>query len=290
MSTPLIFCAMGALIADHAGAMNMALEGIMLMSSFTAVLFSAWTDSILGGIVGALAGGIVMAAILAYLHLYKDADLIISGITINTMASGLTVYLLFLVTGEKGTSRLLQSMSVPNVNIPGICDIPVLGDILSGHNMLTYLSFVCVFVTYVLIFRSRMGLRIRAVGQNANAAASVGINVKKVKFTALILSGVCASFGGAFMSMGYLSYFARDMLAGRGFIGMSAATLAGGRSLGTMLAALGFGTANALSTTLSTLNLKADLVAMIPYAATILGLVIVSSRRIAKERRRKNST
>lgn len=289
MSTPLIFCAMGALIADHAGTMNMALEGIMLSASFTAVLFSAWTQSVWGGIVGAVLGGVVIAAVLAYLHLYKDADLLISGITMNTMASGITVYLLFLTAGEKGTSRLLQSLTVPSITIPGIRSIPFLGQILSGHNLLTYMAFVCVFATYILVFRSRLGLRIRAVGQNPNAAASVGINVNKVKFTALLLSSICASFGGAFMSMGYLSYFARDMLAGRGFIGMSAATLAGGQSLGTLLAALGFGTANALSTTLSTLNLKADLVAMIPYAATILGLVIVSARRISKEKRREKA-
>jgi len=289
MSTPLIFCAMGALIADHGGTMNMALEGIMLMASFMAVLFSAWTNSVWGGLVGALIGGAIISALLAYLHLFKDSDLIITGITLNTLASGATIYLLFLVTGEKGTSRLLQSMNVPNINIPVLCDIPILGEILSGHNLLTYLAFVCVFVTYVVMFKSRLGLRIRAVGFNPNAAASVGINVKKVKFTGLMLSGVCASLGGAFMSMGYLSYFARDMMAGRGYIGISASVLATGQPFGTLLAAIGFGTANAASTTLSTLNLKADLVAMLPYLATILGLVIVSANKMAKEKRRERA-
>lgn len=286
MSTPLIFCAMGALIADHAGTMNMALEGIMLTASFTAVFFSALTGSVWGGVLGAVLGSVVIAGLLAYLHLFKESDLIITGITLNTMASGATVYLLFLVTGEKGTSRLLQSMNVPNVVIPGLSDIPILGQILSGHNLLTYMAFVCVIVTYIVIFKSRMGLRIRGVGFNPDAAASVGINVRKVKFTALLLSGVCASFGGAFMSMGYLSYFAKDMIAGRGFIGISAATLAGGQCFGAMLAALGFGTANAASITLSTLNLQADLVAMLPYAATVLGLIIVSARKMRREKRR----
>lgn len=289
MSTPLIFCAMGALIADHAGTMNMALEGIMLTASFTAVLFSALTNSVWGGILGAVLGGAIVAALLAYLHLFKESDLIITGITLNTIASGATVYLLYLVTGEKGTSRLLQSLSVPNVVIPGICDIPVMGQILSGHNLLTYMAFVCVVVTYIIIFKSRMGLRIRAVGFNPNAAASVGINVRRVKFTALVLSGICASFGGAFMSMGYLSYFAKDMMAGRGFIGISAATLAGGQCFGAWLAALGFGTANAVSITLSTLNLQADLVAMLPYAATVLGLIIVSANKMRKEKQREQS-
>ena len=144
-------------------------------------------------------------------------------------------------------------------------------------------------VTYVVMFMSRLGLRIRAVGFNPNAAASVGINVKKVKFTGLMLSGVCASLGGAFMSMGYLSYFARDMMAGRGYIGISASVLAAGQPWGTLLAAVGFGTANAASTTLATLNLKADLVAMLPYLATILGLIIVSANKMAKEKRRERA-
>ncbi|MBQ9165556.1 MAG: ABC transporter permease [Oscillospiraceae bacterium] len=289
MSSPLIFCAMGALIADHAGTMNMALEGIMLAASFSAVVFSALTSSVWGGILGAIIGGIIISALLAYLHLFKESDLIITGITLNTMASGGTIYLLFLLTGEKGTSRLLQSLTVPTLKIPILCDIPVLGEILSGHNVLTYMAFVCVLITFVVMFKSRLGLRIRAVGHNPNAAASVGINVRKVKFTALMLSGICASFGGAFMSMGYLSYFAKDMLAGRGFIGISAATLAGGQPFGTLLAALGFGTANAASITLATLNLQADLVAMLPYLATVLGLVIVSARKMAKEKRREQA-
>lgn len=289
MSTPLIFCAMGALIADHAGTMNMALEGIMLTASFTAVFFSALTNSVWGGTLGAILGGIIISALLAYLHLFKESDLIITGITLNTMSSGATIYLLFLVTGEKGTSRLLQSLCVPTVEIPGISQIPVLGEILSGHNLLTYLAFLCVLITFIIVFKSRLGLRIRAVGHNPDAAASVGIDVRKVKFTALLLSGLCASFGGAFMSMGYLSYFARDMMAGRGFIGISAATLAGGQCLGTLLAALGFGAANAASITLSTLNLKADLVAMLPYLATVLGLVLVSARKMAREKRREQA-
>lgn len=289
MSTPLVFCAMGALIADHAGTINMALEGIMLTASFTSVVFSAATQSVWGGVLGAALGGMLISAMLAYLHLFKNSDLIITGIALNTMASGGTIYMLFLLTGEKGTSRLLKSLSVPNINIPVLSEIPILGEILSGHNALTYAAVLSVAVTYILVFRSRLGLRIRAVGFNPDAAASVGISVRRVKFKALLLSGLFASLGGAFMSMGYLSYFARDMMAGRGFIGISAATLAGGQCFGALLAALGFGTANAAATTLATLNLQADLVAMLPYLATVLGLVIVSARKLSKAKKRTQS-
>ena len=289
MSTPLIFCAMGALIANHAGTLNMALEGTMLMAAFTAVIGSAATHSVWGGLVGAMLGGMVISLLLAYLHLAKKSDLIITGIALNSLASGGTVYLLFMIAHDKGTSRMLPSLVVPSVNLPLIHDIPILGPIFSGHNLLTYFAFITVVLTHVLIFKSRLGLRIRAVGFNPDAVASVGISVGKVKFQALMLSGLVASLGGAFMSMGYLSYFAKDMMAGRGFIGMSAATLADGRSLGSLLASLGFGTASAASITLGTLNLKSDLVAMLPYLATVFGLVIVSARKKAKEKRKQKA-
>ena len=285
MSTPIIFCALGALIASHAGAINMALEGIMLTASLLAVMFSAWLQNCWAGLLGAVLGGLLMSLLFAWLHLYKDSDLIITGLALNTMASGGKVYLLYLVCGDKGTSRLLPSINLPNVELPLIRHIPVLGPVLSGHNILTYLALVAVFLCWVLVFRSRLGLRIRAVGFNPNAAASVGISVRRVKFEALLLSGLFASLGGAFMSMGYLSYFARDMMAGRGYIGIAAATLADGHCLSTLLASLGFGTANAASITLATMNLKADLVAMIPYLVTVIGLVIVSARKQAKARK-----
>lgn len=285
MSTPIVFCALGALIANHAGAINMALEGIMLTASLIAVMFSAWLQSCWAGLLGAVIGGLLMSLLFAWLHLYKNSDLIITGLALNTMASGGTVYLLYLVCGDKGTSRLLPSVNLPSVELPLIKDIPVLGPVLSGHNILTYLALVAVFLCWVLVFRSRLGLRIRAVGFNPNAASSVGISVRRIKFDAFLLSGLFASLGGAFMSMGYLSYFARDMMAGRGYIGIAAATLADGRCLATLLASLGFGTANAASITLATMNLKADLVAMIPYLATVIGLVIVSARKQAKARK-----
>lgn len=287
MSTPLIYCAMGALISKQAGAINMALEGIMLTASLIAVAFSAWTQTVIFGLVGAILGGLLISFILAYMHLVKQSELVLTGIALNTLASGGTVYLLFLLTGEKGTSRLMNSLVVPKWELPLIKDIPILGEILSGHNALTYIAFVFAVLTYILVFKSRTGLRIRAVGFNPDAAASVGINVNKIKFQAFLYSGLFAALGGAFMSMGYLSNFSRDMMAGRGFIGMSATNLADGRVLGSLLASLGFGAAEAVSITLATLNMKAEIVSMIPYLATVIGLVIMSANKQARARKNR---
>jgi len=159
------------------------------------------------------------------------------------------------------------------------------GEILSGHNVLTYLAFLSVLVIYIFLYKTPLGLRIRAVGENIDAATSVGINVRGIQFLSLILSGILGGFGGAYMSMGYVSWFSRDMTAGRGFIALAAEAMGGGAALGTMLTSLLFGFADSLSNSLQALRIPAEFVQMIPYLATIIGLVIYSSIR-QKEKNR----
>ncbi len=276
MSTPLIYCAMGALISKHGGQINMALEGILLSSSLIGVLFSAWTQSLWGGVLGAIIGGVLISLIMGYMNIIIDADMMLTGISLNQLAMGGTIYVLFALTNTKSSTQGLNSFVFPNWDIPLLKDIPVLGGILSGHNALTYVAFLIAFLTWVFVFRTKTGLRIRAIGFNPNAAASVGINVKRVKFSAFIYSGVFAALGGAFMSMGYLSYWAQNMTAGRGFIGISATNLANGNVLLTVLSSVFFGLTDALSIALQTLNFRFQLVQMIPYLSTVIGLVILS--------------
>ncbi len=276
MSTPLIYCAMGALISKHAGQINMALEGILLSSSLIGVLFSAWTHSLWGGVLGAIIGGVLISLIMGYMNIVIDADMMLTGISLNQLAMGGTIYVLFALTGTKSSTQGMQSLVFPSWEIPIIKDIPVIGGILSGHNALTYIAFLVAFLTWIFVFRTKTGLRIRAIGFNPNAAASVGINVKRVKFSAFVYSGVFAALGGAFMSMGYLSFWAQNMTAGRGFIGISATNLASGNVMLSVLASVFFGLTDALSISLQTMNFRFQLVQMIPYLATVVGLVILS--------------
>ncbi len=276
MSTPLIYCAMGALISKHAGQINMALEGILLSSSLIGVLFSAWTHSLWGGVLGAIIGGVLISLIMGYMNIIIDADMMLTGISLNQLAMGGTIYVLFALTGTKSSTQGMQSLVFPSWEIPIIKDIPVIGGILSGHNALTYIAFLVAFLTWIFVFRTKTGLRIRAIGFNPNAAASVGINVKRVKFSAFVYSGVFAALGGAFMSMGYLSFWAQNMTAGRGFIGISATNLASGNVMLSVLASVFFGLTDALSISLQTMNFRFQLVQMIPYLATVVGLVILS--------------
>lgn len=287
MSTPIIFASMGALISRHAGINNIAIEGIMLTASLTGVAISAYTQSVILGVLGAMLGGAIIASVLAYMGLVLKSEMMLTGLAINTMASGGTVFLLYLLSGDKGASHGLPSLVVPNIDIPLIKDIPFVGNVLSGHNALTYLAFIIVFIVYFVIYKTKIGLRIRSVGENPDAAKSVGVNVTKTQFYSFILSGLFAALGGAFMSMGYLSFFSRDMIAGRGFIGMSAMNLANGRPFFTLLAAVVFGAADAISLVLQGFKFPPEFIQMTPYLTTVIGLVIFSVYQQREERQRR---
>lgn len=287
VTTPILFAALGALISDKAGEINIALEGTMLISALTGVIFSALFQNAWIGLLAAIIVGGLIGLLLAFFALRLKTDVILSGIAINLMAAGGTVFVLYLIAGNKGVSTDLNSKVLPVWNIPFIKEIPVIGTIISGHNVLTYISLLAVVVIFYLLYKTPLGLQIRAVGENPHAADSVGISVKKIKFIALTISGVLAGLGGAYMSMGYMSMFQRNMTAGRGFIALAAEAMGGATPHGTLLTSLFFGFADALSNNLQSLRIPPEFVQMIPYIATLIGLVIYSSRKSSKIKKLK---
>ncbi|WP_342563003.1 ABC transporter permease [Paenibacillus sp. FSL R7-0345] len=284
VTTPILFAALGALISNRAGIINIGMEGIMLVSALAGVIVSAYTQSAWVGLLGAVLSGTLIAGILAFFTLKFKTHIILGGVAINMFASGGTVFILYLLSGDKGSSTSLASKVLPSVQIPLIQDIPVLGPILSGHHILTYVSILAVLVVYYLLNRTPLGLRIRSVGENPHAAQSVGVSVIKIQYTALLLSGFFASLGGAYMSMGYLSLFTRDMIAGRGWIAIAAESMGRSTTIGTALTSLLFGAADALSNALQVLKIPAELIATLPYVATVIGLLIYA----ISETRKKN--
>jgi inner-membrane translocator len=277
LSTPILFAGLAALITDKAGVINIGLEGIMLSAALAGVVGSAFGGNAFVGLLLALVVGVAIGLLMAYFAIGLKTDIVLTGIALNLMASGGTVFLLYVITKDKGMSTSLKSFTMPVIQLPLIKSIPVLGDILSGHNLLTYLAFLFTVLVWILLYRTPLGLRIRVVGENISAAESVGIPVKKVQFTALAISGVLASMGGAYMSMGYMDKFARDMTAGRGFIALAAEALGRATPLGTLIASLFFGMVDALSSNLQILNVPVQFVQMLPYVCTIVGLVIYSA-------------
>lgn len=275
-TTPILFAALGALVSRQAGILNIAIEGTMLTSALFGVIFSAYTQSIIIGLIGSMIAGILISAFMAYSALVLKSNMFLTGLAVNLVASGGTIFILYLLTGDKGSSSSLPSLVVPTLNLPIIKNIPYIGNVLSGHNLLTYLSFIFVIVVYFVIYKTDTGLRIRAVGENPDAAKSVGVDVVKTQFYSFVLAGFFSSLGGAYMSMGYLSFFSRDMMAGRGFIGMAASNLTAGRPVWTMITSLAFGFVDSLSLVMQSLEVPVEFIQMTPYVATIVGMVLFS--------------
>jgi simple sugar transport system permease protein len=274
--TPILFPAIGAGISFVSGSFNISLEASMLVSALIGVIVSAYTQSITLAVLAALAAGMFISLILAFLNLKLRADIILVGIALNLFASGFTVFLLFLTTGSKGVSATLKSLMLPQAQLPLIKNIPVVGQILSGHNLLTYFAIICVIIYYIILYKTPLGLRIRAVGQNADATISTGIKPERIKLIALLLSGLFASFGGIFLSMGYLSSFGRNMSAGRGFIAIGVAVVARNGPFLTLFYSFIFALAITLATYLGSMDFPSELIQVIPYLITIIVLTIYS--------------
>lgn len=283
MSTPILFVALAALVGSKADVLCIAYEGIMLFAAFGGVVGSAYTGTVTGGLLLGLLLGMILIGIFAYFFLYLHTRPLLIGLALNILGSAGTVFGLYMLTGSKANSTKLGSLTFPELHIPLIEDIPVLGTVLSGHNILTYVAFLSIFIVHVFIYRTGLGLRIRAVGESPKAAASLGIDVNRTKFIALLISGVLASMGGIFLSMAYLPYFTRDMTAGRGFIGIAAESLGGGKPLLTGIWILIFGAADAIGNLAQSFRLPSQFAQMAPYLTTLIGLVLINVFREKKK-------
>lgn len=278
MGTPLLFVGMAAVIGAKADILCIAYEGMMLFAALGGVIGSAYSQNLFVGMIFGLLCGLVIASIFAYFVLYLDTKPLLTGLALNTLGTGGTVYVVFLLTGMKLDTSSLHSLRFPAIDIPIIKNIPIIGPLISGHNILSYVAFIMVVVVWYMVFRTRLGLRIRAVGENPAAASSVGINVKRTKFLAMMISGLIASMGGLFMSMAYMPYFTSNMTAGRGFIGIAAQNLGRGNPLVTMIYTLIFGGAMAIGNTAQAYRLPSQFASMMPYLITLIGLIIIGSR------------
>lgn len=285
MSTPLLFSCMGAVIVRRAGISCIAFESMMLFGALGGALGSGLSGSIYVGIIVALLCSMIIAALFAYFVLELKADNMLVGLALNTLGSGGTAFILYMITGNNGSSLDLLSSTFPNINIPFISSIPILGEILSGRNLLTYVAFLTVPLVYILLYKTSIGLRIRVVGESPDAAKSLGISVNKTRFLAMLIAGFLAGFGGMFMSMGYLKYFIRDMVAGRGFMALAAMNLGGAQVFPAMIWTLVFGATNAIATALQAINLPPEFLQLMPYLSTVIGLAILGiSENISEQK------
>ncbi|MFH2114011.1 MAG: ABC transporter permease [Spirochaetota bacterium] len=286
-TAPILLVTLGAVITEQAGIKNMALEGSMLWAALVGVLASAATGSAWIGLLAGIGAGVIIAITLGIFALKLDANAVLCGVALNLLSTGGTVFTLFAITGDKGISSSLPSKTLPIINIPYVQDIPWLGKVLSGQNFIVYVSVLAVIVIHVILNKMTIGRRIRATGENLEAARSAGIDPDKIKFFALIISGVLAGLAGCFLSMGYTSNFTSGISAGRGYVANAAQVVAGGTAIGSIFAALIFGITDAMATFLQNIGLPPELIQALPYAVTIIGFIVVTVIRDKRESARK---
>ena len=287
VATPLILASLGAVITSNAGITNIGIEGVMLISALAGVFASAFGFGPWFGLLVAIVTGILCSLAIGYVSMSLKADSVLTCIAFNTMAVGGTVYFMYAVVKDKGTTLALDSGKLPNIKIPGIDSIPVVGDIISNHNIISYVAILMIFVVYVLLYKTPLGLRIRSAGKAPKALSSVGVSLIKTRYIALGISGVLGGMAGAFMSMGYVTWFSKNMTAGRGFIALAADAMGNSTPIGAALSSLLFAVAEALSYSLQVTTIPAELVQMLPYLATIIGLIAYSIKRKKSDEKRK---
>jgi simple sugar transport system permease protein len=269
-SVPILFGALSGLLCERSGVINIAIEGMMLGAAFVSAVVGSVTDNPWIAIVSGMLTGGLLALALAVLAIRYLVDQIIAGFVINIFVTGLTGFLSFRVLSDN--PDLNSPPTLPIMPIPILSEIPILGPILFRHNLFVYTVFVLAAVIWYFLFKTRWGLRVRAVGEHPKAADTVGINVNLTRYRNVILGGLVAGLGGAYFTIGSTGSFEREMTAGRGFIGLAALIFGGYNPIGAALAALVFGFADALQARASVLNIPipSEVLLSVPYIVTII--------------------
>jgi len=282
LSTPLILAALGGLFSERGGVINIALEGIMLAGAFTAAAITALVHNPWLGLGAAAAAGLLVAMIHAVASIGFKANQVVVGTAVNIMFLGVPALVsgaLFDSTGS--TPQLKREFTLPDWNIPLIDRIPVLAELLSGHKPIVYLALAMVPISYYVLFKTRFGLRLRAVGENPEAADTAGISVSKMRYFGVLISGLLAGLGGAYLSIGQNSLFTRNMTAGRGFIALAALIFGKWHPVGAFLACLLFGLADATAIRMQgVVQVPVEFIQIIPYVLTLVVLAGFIGRAI----------
>jgi ABC-type uncharacterized transport system permease subunit len=270
-ATPLIFAAMGGLFSERSGVVNIALEGMMLAGAFFgiwgAIRFDSWTVGLLTAM---LAGG-ALALLHAFFSIHLRADQIVSGTAINFLALGLTGYLYIDLYGEEGTPSNVSM--IPDVHLGFLDGVYFVGPIFSDLNLMIWLALLTVVASWVFLFRTPAGLRLRAVGEHPRSAEAAGISVYKVRYAAVTFSGMLAALGGAYLSIGFVGSFGENMTVGRGFIALAALIFGMWKPFGAFGAALLFGFSSALARALPEYSEQAALLfETLPYVLTLIAV------------------
>lgn len=276
----LLLPALGGVISERSGVTNIAMEGMMLTGAYAGVMSALATRSVLGGVLGAVIAGCLISLVHAIVSINFKANQIVSGIAINIAALGLTNYLLFIQTGNQGVPSLTNNLRLPNVSLGALSNIPFIGPVFFQQNIIFYVALIILIGIQFLLFRTNIGLRIRAVGEHPLAADTAGVNVRLVRYLCVIASGALSGLAGAFLSLGIAGIFNPNMTAGAGFIALAAMIFGKYIPLGAAGACVIFGLGEALSSRMQGAGVSPSLLSTIPYILTLVALVGLVGRTV----------
>ena len=280
-ATPLVLAAMGGVMSERSGVVNIALEGIMLTGAFVGFGVAFVTQSLLLGVIAAVIAGLLISALHALLSISFYVDQIVSGMVINILAVGITG--VFYRNFEE-SSGLSGVATLPHWDIPGLSQIPALGPIFFQNQFVTYASLVAIPAVWFLLYRTVWGLRVRACGEHPEAAETAGINVFLVRYVQVIVGGGLAGLGGAYFSLQQIGNFLPNMTGGRGYIALAAMIFGRWNPFGAFLAAILFASSDALSSRLAIAQVHVvplQFISMLPYLVTIVVLAGAVGRSVA---------
>ena len=272
-ATPLILGALAGVLCERSGVVNVAIEGQFLTAAFTAAVVGSVTKSIPAALFAAVVASVATAALLALFSIKYLVDQVVLGVVINLLASGLTGFF-FDQLVQPNSAQLNSAPIMPTIPIPGLASIPLLGPILFNQTILVYLAVISVAVVWFLLYRTRWGLRVRSVGEHPKAADTVGINVRAVRWQAVLVGGIFAGLGGAFFTVGSTGAFIKDITVGNGFIALAALIMGRWHPVRAAVMALFFGFVTQMASQLQTLStpMPSEFLLMLPYIATIIAV------------------
>ena len=279
VAIPISFAALAGMLSERVGIVNMGLEGIMLIGSFFGVVGSYLSGNAWIGLLFAIASGAVMGLVLAVLTVGFKCEHVLAGLGINMFASGITVVLLQAIWDSKGKSAMVAGLG--KWKLPVISQIPIVKSIIGNISPLFYLLVVCVILLWVLLYRTPLGLRIRVIGENPELAGTMGVNVYLVQYVFVIISDMLAAVGGAYLSIGDIDMFSKDMVSGRGYIALGMVILGNWKPTWVALAGLVYGFAESMQFRLQAVSIPPQLVQMLPYVFTILVLLFARRKSMA---------
>ncbi len=282
LATPLIFASLGGVFSERSGVVNIALEGIMIMGAFFAVLFTHLTGNPWIGVLASMTIGILTSLLLAVVSIHLRGNQVVAGVAINLLAVSFTAFMLEMVWKRSGSTPSVERALTDNP-FKFLEGIPLLGDLFSRFTPFVYLAFLMVGISYYVLFKTSFGLRIRAVGEHPRAADTVGINVYLMRYICVMISGALAGLAGASLSIGTISLFREGMTAGKGFIALAAMIFGKWHPVGALFACLFFGLADAIQIQAQSFGIPIaqEFLQMLPYVATILALAGVVGRSVA---------